>query len=395
MISMLARNLRSVIVVVAAAAFVGAGGCGGKPKEKTTPQSTGTVTKEDTGLMKNTDPTGLSSSPGSGAPGASGDGDTASRQDDEGQDGKSQDQTPEGGNAAGGKQDPGKPAPPPIVPPDLDLPAADQQERVQAHLANARGALRGAARDPDRALSEARAALRADAGNIDAVVLMAHAYHAKDLDDTAEVVLDMVYKEREASRSNPGLYHVYGLIYDATGRPERALLAYQKAVALDPDHRSALINLGAHFLDNRMFADAVRIYERLTRELGAASAAIWTNLGSAYRGHSSDYPAESPRHGELLRQAETAYRRALSVDRRYANAYYNLGLLYLDAGDFPGPGGPMDKLERLQRAKTYFDEYRGSRGADMDLVADRLKQVDKLIKRETKRRKRAKSGDDW
>lgn len=388
-------------LAAAAALLLAAGACGGKAKGKTEkPGSTGTVTMEDTGLMDDTDPEGMPAGPGGsagGPPGGTGEAGAGKPDVKDGKDGQGDENGNGGkdGDAATADGKAGPPAPPPIVPPDLDLPAADQQQRIQAHLANARGALRGATKDPDRALSEARAALAVDAGNIDAVVLMAHAYHAKDLDDTAEVVLDMVYKEREAAHSHAGIYHVYGLIYDATDRPERAMLAYRKAAHLDPNHQSALINLGAHYLDNRMFADAIRIYERLTRELGATGAALWTNLGSAYRGHAADYPAGSPARDQLLRLADTTYRRALSENRRYANAYYNLGLLYLDADPFPGPSGPMDKLKRLERAKTYFDEYRGMQGADLDLVGDRLKQVDKLIKRETKRRKREKSGDDW
>ena len=376
----------AALLLAAALPLLAGLGCGGKRTVGTkTPQSSGTVVQEDTGLMQDQDPAG--GLPGAGS--APGQGEAEGEANDADQTGEADQAEGEAAAAAPPEQ-----AGPPIEPPNMDLPAADQQQRAQSHVAAARAALRGPSREPDRALTEARAALKADAGNIDAVVLMAHAYHAKDLDDTAEVVLDMVFKERPAARKNPGIYYVYGLVYDHTGRAERAMLAYQKAVELDRGHQSALINLGAHYLRNRMFADAVQVHERLTRELDAGGAAVWTNLGSAYRGHSADYPAGSPRRDELLRQAETAYRRALSQNRGYANAYYNLGLLYLDAKPYPGPDGPLDMLKRLERAKTYFDEYRDMKDADIDLVADRLKQVDKLIKRETKRRKRAKSGDD-
>ena len=37
-------------------------------------------------------------------------------------------------------------------------------------------------------------------------------------------------------RTTRSVYYVYGLIYDKTNRPERAELAYQKAVGLDPNH---------------------------------------------------------------------------------------------------------------------------------------------------------------
>ncbi|HWN69849.1 MAG TPA: tetratricopeptide repeat protein [Haliangium sp.] len=290
-----------------------------------------------------------------------------------------------------------KPPPPPpkIKPPDLDLPAADQARRVEGQLVMARRALTATTPDPDRALEAARAALEIDATSIDAVALMAHAYHAKGFDDTAEVMLDMLYRERERARQNPAVFYVYGLIYDATDRAERAMSAYYQAVQIEPGHRAAMTNLGAHYLRKKMFAEATLVYEKLTGELGVKSAVAWTNLGAAYRGRAAEFPVGSPNRDAFLREAETAFKRAMSSDRGYANTYYNLGLLYLDADPFPGASKPMDTLQRLGQARTYFEEYGRSRGADRDLMTERIKDVDKLIKREKKRQKRDSAGEDW
>lgn len=425
-----------------------ASACGGKLSDKkTTPRSTGTVVTEDTSGAEDREATG--GAPGAGESERSGvSGPGAANRDDQGRAGKrfdpfapaegenedeedatgeARDRKPEkpgatvgesagttrsarpsgggkgpegpdaersagqaSGNAGASKQA----AQPRIRPPDLDLPAADQSRRVEAQLATARRALTGSSKDPDRALQAARAALDVDATSIDAVVLMAHAYHAKRFDDTAEVMLDMLYRERERARTSPGVHYVYGLIYDATDRPERAFNAYYQAVQLDPTYEGALINLGAHYLRKKMFAEAAVIYERLASS-GVKTAVVWTNLGVAYRGRAADFPAGSPNSDALLRQAETAFKRAMSVDRGYANVYYNLALLYLDADPFPGPSGPMDTLRRLGQARTYFEEYGRRRGADRELMNERIKDVDKLIKREKKRQKRASSGEDW
>jgi tetratricopeptide (TPR) repeat protein len=290
-----------------------------------------------------------------------------------------------------------KPPPPPpkIKPPDLDLPASDQARRVEGQLVMARRALTATTPDPDRALEAARAALEIDATSIDAVALMAHAYHAKGFDDTAEVMLDMLYRERERARQHAGVFYAYGLIYDATDRADRAMSAYYQAVQLDPKHLGAMTNLGAHYLRKKMFAEATLVFEKLTGELGAKSAVVWTNLGSSYRGRAAEFPAGSPNRDAFLREAETAFKRAMSSDRGYPNTYYNLGLLYLDADPFPGASGPMDTLQRLGQARTYFEEYGRSRGADRDLMTERIKDVDKLIKREKKRQKRDSAGEDW
>lgn len=298
------------------------------------------------------------------------------------------------GKSASGSAAERKPAPPKIKPPDLDLPAADQARRVESQLTMGRRALGANPPDPDRAIEAARAALEIDTTSIEAVAVMAHAYHAKGFDDTAEVMLDMLYRERERARQSPGVFFVYGLVYDATDRPERALAAYYQAVQIDPTHQGALVNLGAHYLRKKMFAEATLIFEKLTGEMGVRSAVVWTNLGSAYRGRAGDYPVGMPNRDAFLREAETAFKRAMTHDRSYANIYYNLGLLYLDADPFPAASGPMDTLQRLGQARTYFEEYGRQRGADRDLMNERIKDVDKLIKREKKRQKRG-AGDDW
>lgn len=395
--------LVAAVFALAIALTVGGAACGGKDKNETNkPGSSGTVTTEKTGETETMDGDDDPVAPwenGSSGSGSSKTSDDEGKSSDKG-DGTSGDggdgTSGDGGDGAvAGKDGAQTDEPPPIQPPDLDLSAADQKERVTGHLRNAWRALRGGSKDPDLAIREARLALAADATNIDAIVVIAHAYYTKRLYDTAEVVLDMTFKERRAAKTNPGIYHVYGLIYDRTDRPERAFLAYQKAVELAPGYKSALVNLGTHYLRNKNYDRAQTVYEKLTGELKVQSAITWTNLGSSYRGNAANYPAESPRRGELLRKAEVAYKRALDADGKYANVYYNLGLLYYDADPFPGPGGqPLDKLERLERAKTYFDEYRVMSGADVDLVNRRTKDVAKLIKREKKKRERAKKGDD-
>lgn len=428
-------RLRAALVAALLAVLPVTIGCGGKlGGKKTTPGSKGTVAtekvggapgdKEDdkgapgagkdekkgqkgkSGKRKKPDPLALDDPFG---PGNDGDGDAGDDEDDADED-DADDKPAKPGKPAGAGADTGKPSttgerataerkppppPPKIKPPDLDLPAADQARRVEGQLVMARRAMTATTPDPDRALETARAALEIDATSIDAVALMAHAYHAKGFDDTAEVMLDMLYRERERARQNPGVFYVYGLIYDATDRAERAMSAYYQAVQLEPGHQAAMTNLGAHYLRKKMFTEATLVYEKLTGELAAKSAVVWTNLGASYRGRAAEFPVGSPNRDAFLREAETAFKRAMSSDRGYANTYYNLGLLYLDADPFPGASGPMDALQRLGQARTYFEEYGRSRGADRDLMNERIKDVDKLIKREKKRQKRDSAGEGW
>jgi len=364
------RRLGTIGLALALAAAVA---CGGGSKKKPTTPGAGSgsgSTADPTGMNDTGDPTG------DGVPtGGGGGGDTG----------------------GGGGSDPvaagEEPAPPPIVPPNLDISPEQARSEVDRHLRQARSMLAAAKPDPDGAIIEAKAALAVDGTNVDAQIAIAHAYYLKRLTDTAEVILDTLYNKRRAAvESNAYLNYVYGLVYDRNNEPTRAFAAYKKAVSLDGNFASALVNLGVHQLDNKQYGDAVETFEKLTGPLSRTDAATWSALGSAYRGQAADYDPGSANKNQLLGRAENAYKRALAANQSYGPAYYNLGLLYLDADPFPDGGGAMDTLVRLNKAKTYFDEYKNMPGVDLALYDERLKDVTKLIKREEKKRKKAGGG---
>jgi tetratricopeptide (TPR) repeat protein len=342
---------------IAFVAGLTAAGCGGKQTGDTTPKNP----------------------PGDPAPGP---GDVASGGDPQGGGTPAQ-----GGNPAGPGPGPGSAAAPPteapVIPPNLDPDPAQAKASVDQQLQVARTALSAATPDPDAALRAARAALAIDAASVDAAAYVAFAYYHKKLYDTAELVLDDLFR-REAAKQNANVYYVYGLVYDKTNRPERALAAYQRAVELDPKHASALVNLGTYQLRNSKYTDAQATFERLTKEFNRTDAVTLTSLGSAYRGRAAEFPANAPDRDQYVRTAESAYKRALQADSSYGPAYYNLGLLYLDSDPFPGI---TDPVQRLTTAKSYFDQYKNMPGFDIKLYDSRTKDVDKAIKRAQKAKK--------
>jgi len=274
---------------------------------------------------------------------------------------------------------------PPVVPPNFDGDPAQTKARVDQLLVGAKSALAQSNPDPDAALRQAREALSLDASNIDAAAMVAFAYYHKKLYDTAELVLDDVFK-REAAKKNAQIYYVYGLVYDHTNRPEQAVLSFQKAVELDPNHGSALVDLGEHQLMNQRYQDAQSTFEKLTQQFNRKDAITLTSLGSAYRGHAADFPAGNGEHDQLVKSADAAYKRAIQANASYGPAYYNLGLLYLDNDPFPGIADP---LQRLNAAKGYFDNYKNMPGVDMKLYDSRMKDVGKAIKKASKKTKKA------
>jgi tetratricopeptide (TPR) repeat protein len=295
--------------------------------------------------------------------------------------------TPGSPNAGtGGPDSGGGPSEPQIIFPNLDPDPAQVRPQVDQHLSLARSALSAQTPDPDAALREAREALKLDAANVDAAAMIAYAYYFKKQFDTAELVLDDVFK-RPSAKENAWVFYVYGLVYDKTNRPEAAVLAYQKAVAIRPDLVGAQVNLGVHQLQNKQYADAQATFERLTQG-GRTDAVTLTSLGSAYRGRSGDYAPGSAERNDFITKAEGAYKRAASADPNYGAAYYNIALLYLDSDPFPSGGAAMDNMQRLNASKTYLGMYQKAPGFDPKLVDQRMKEIDKAIKRAEKAAKK-------
>jgi tetratricopeptide (TPR) repeat protein len=290
------------------------------------------------------------------------------------------------GGTAGSPLPPAEPPAVAVTMPNYDPDPSQARSQVEQHLQVARAALSTPTPDAETALREARLALQVDAANIDAAAMVAFAYYHKKLYDTAELVLDDLFK-REAAKQNANIYYVYGLVYDHTNRPDQAVLSFKKAVDLNPQHASALVNLGVHQLQNSQYAEALSSFERLVQQFNRNDAITLTSLGSAYRGHAADYPTGTPDHDDNVRRAEAAYKRALQSNSAYGPAYYNLGLLYLDNEPFPGLA---DNLLRLNTAKSYFDQYKNMPNVDMKLYDDRMKDVTKAIKRAEKQQKKSK-----
>ena len=105
----------------------------------------------------------------------------------------------------------------------------------------------------------------------------------------------------------------------------------------------------------------------------------WTNLGSAYRGKGR------------LEDADSAYRKALELNPRSAEAYFNLGILYLDAPQMPN----TDVISKLTKAGEFLAQYRqlgGARLAKDDpaeaFIEDARKQIERARKQLERQQKK-------
>lgn len=290
-----------------------------------------------------------------------------------------------GGAATGGGDGVGSAASAEIRPPGSDLPPERRDQLVTQHLVRAGQAIR--AHQPDTVIREARAALDLDETNVEAMLVLAHGYYLKSYDDKAEAILQIA-KKHPAGERHPVLWMLLGLVADRGGREDDAIVAYEKASTLKDDYVAAWINRGAIYLERKRYADAVAAFEKVVA-IQPRSARAYAMLGAAYRGRSADLVNDPEGRDALLRKAEHALKTAMAIEPGYAPAYFNLGILYLDADPFPG----LETLPRLQAAIRYLNEYKRMAGAQVkagDPVEQHLEAAQKAYDREVKRQEKAK-----
>ncbi|MBI4508398.1 MAG: tetratricopeptide repeat protein [Deltaproteobacteria bacterium] len=273
--------------------------------------------------------------------------------------------------------------------PGQDMTPEKRTATVQVHLKEGTRAVRG--RDTDTAIREARAALDVDETNVAAMLVLAEAYYLKEYDDKAHAILEIA-KTRPEGKQDATLWMLLGLIHDRSGmREDAALAAYEKATELKPSYAAPWANRGAIYLGRRRYSDAISALETVVR-LQGRSARAHANLGSSYRGRAAELGAEPAQRDQYLKKAESEYKLAMTQDPAHAPAYFNLGLLYLDADPFPG----AETLSRLQTAMKYLNEYKRIAGSNVrpnDPVDEHLAAAQKAYDREVKRLERKKKKD--
>ncbi len=278
-----------------------------------------------------------------------------------------------------------------VRPPTQDLPPERRDAMVKVSLRRARQSLD--TRDGDNAIRASLAALDLDEANVEAMVDLANGYYLKQYDDKAEAVLRIAEKQK-AGKSNPVLYMLLGLVYDrADGKEDQALAAYERAAQLKPDYVAAETNRGSIYLKRKRYRDAVDVFTNLVR-LQAQSARLHADLGCALRGRSAD-TTDVPTRARLIQQAATELQKAMTLDAKYAPAYFDMGILYLDADPYPG----LDSLGRYQQAAKFLSDYKRVAGpaeakiGGVSTVDEYLIAAQKGIDREQKLLDRKKKRD--
>jgi len=148
---------------------------------------------------------------------------------------------------------------------------------------------------------------------------------------------------QEAVRLDPdtALYrNTLGIVFlHYLGKPVEAQAEFQKALELDPSYAEAETNLGIALAQQGRWTDAIAAYTKaLTMPVYPTPEIAYANLGWAYL------------NLDRLKEAEEAYRTAIQLQPKFAQAYYFLGVV-------------LERQGQRNEAKTAF---RAARDLDPD-----------------------------
>ena len=194
--------------------------------------------------------------------------------------------------------------------------------------------------DRDSAEEYAKAALKEDEQNANAVITLAEIYYSKKMYELAEMALSTAEKWDE---DNFRLHRLYGFLAYETGDKKKAAVHLQKAAKLNPELpevNSILAVLAMEIEDFSTAKDKLEFALKISPDFKAAKM----NLAIAYKGLE-----EYKKSRDILKELEKDGN--LSGDFM-KSVIYNLAVLYLDA-DVEGNKDP----QKFDIATEYFKKY--------------------------------------
>ncbi len=215
-----------------------------------------------------------------------------------------------------------------------------------------------------KAMDVAKAVLKKDERNLDAMIALARAYLGNGQYEFARFIVNQA---RDIDENDPEVYMVLAGIAMEEKKMKLARTHLKKAVELNPYFLEARNNLAVLLLDGANFEEAAGHLEALAA-VSEFNAEVFLNLGEAYRGM------------RKWKEAIKTYGKAEKLGAPKSMIYFNLAILYFSAESIEG----MTRKEILRKSQSYFLKYRDEVGAkaaseeiDLDMY---LKRLDKMIK---------------
>jgi tetratricopeptide (TPR) repeat protein len=230
-----------------------------------------------------------------------------------------------------------------VVPQDRDQ-NLEKAKMAKAHKLSAKAKQLLREGQTDKAISEARLALREHEQNVEAMLVIAEAFYKQGKHELVLSVTNSILKvdakvllPTEKSQA----YNLMGFAYLQAGQRGDAFSSFKSAAETDDKNASAWNNLGVQYMWRGQPDIAESCFEYATT-LDAKFAEAYLNHGAALRANSK-FP-----------EAEKAFQQASKLRPDWAEVHFNLGVLYLDGETLDADIERRNKLAitELERYKT-------------------------------------------
>ena len=125
----------------------------------------------------------------------------------------------------------------------------------------------------------------------------------------------------QATPDDPKAWTILGVALRSNGQPGSAILAYKRALSIDPGHGGVLSNLGNALKDVGRLDEAVTTHYRAVK-LEPRNATTWQNLGVALR-----------ERGDL-RDSLAAFQHVINLNPEHVTAHTDRAQIHLMLGEF-------------------------------------------------------------
>ncbi|HXU80941.1 MAG TPA: tetratricopeptide repeat protein [Polyangia bacterium] len=167
------------------------------------------------------------------------------------------------------------------------------------------------------ALEAARALLTKDGKNAAAFNALGLVYYRMNKLPLAESAFRRAVELDPKAKATAAVWNNIGLVALARGNDQEAFVAFEKASAIDGDHREAHLNQATVYLDCGDYKRAEKEIRKAI-EIDHDDPDAYVALGVALRGQ------------KRFDEARAAYERALAARPNHPPALYDLGILYMD-----------------------------------------------------------------
>lgn len=131
---------------------------------------------------------------------------------------------------------------------------------------------------------------------------------------------------------NPSAWSNLGLAYTSRGDLEKAEDAFKQSLKLNPQFNDARMNLASVYMQSRRYPEAEKLYKEVLKDLA---------YSNSHQAHYNLALLYSQQNRQML--AEQQFNLAVRINDRYCPAWFKLGMLQKEKGDFIAAANSLKK----------------------------------------------------